>query len=116
MRSEVAACPYFRQRMALLLEAYLLGSGQAMLDGFSLQVQAAQALQQVALQVKEMFPDKTDLPPTGRPALARVELWTRPRMLSSVLLILFIRSVFSCFAGPGAPGEERPAQGVPGAL
>uniref|UniRef100_A0A8C5FCH8 phosphatidylinositol 3-kinase n=1 Tax=Gadus morhua TaxID=8049 RepID=A0A8C5FCH8_GADMO len=85
MRSEVAACPYFRQRMALVLEAYLLGCGQAMLDGFSLQVQAAQALQQVALQVKEMFPDKTDLPPTGRPALARVELWTRPRMLSSVL-------------------------------
>ncbi|XP_030221782.1 phosphatidylinositol 4,5-bisphosphate 3-kinase catalytic subunit gamma isoform [Gadus morhua] len=65
MRSEVAACPYFRQRMALVLEAYLLGCGQAMLDGFSLQVQAAQALQQVALQVKEMFPDKTDLPPTA---------------------------------------------------
>uniref|UniRef100_A0A8C5BUQ2 phosphatidylinositol 3-kinase n=1 Tax=Gadus morhua TaxID=8049 RepID=A0A8C5BUQ2_GADMO len=71
MRSEVAACPYFRQRMALVLEAYLLGCGQAMLDGFSLQVQAAQALQQVALQVKEMFPDKTDLPPTGRPALVQ---------------------------------------------
>ncbi|CAL8370166.1 unnamed protein product [Lota lota] len=65
MRSEVAACPYFRQRMALVLEAYLLGCGQAQLDSFSLQVQAADALQLVALQVKELFPNRTDLPPTA---------------------------------------------------
>ena len=109
MRSEVAACPYFRQRMALVLEAYLLGCGQALLDSFSLQVRATQALQQVALQVKEMFPDKTDLPPTCRTALTHVDVWTEPHMLLSLLLILSIRSVFSCSAGPGAPGEKRPA-------
>ena len=68
MRSEVAACPYFRQRMALVLEAYLLGCGQALLDSFSVQVRAVQALQQVALLVKGMFPE--NLPPTGRPPLA----------------------------------------------
>ncbi|TWW56207.1 Phosphatidylinositol 4,5-bisphosphate 3-kinase catalytic subunit gamma isoform [Takifugu flavidus] len=33
-RSEVTGCPYFRQRMAVILEAYLLGCGQAMLDSF----------------------------------------------------------------------------------
>ncbi|CAL8324935.1 unnamed protein product [Merluccius merluccius] len=65
MRSEVAACPFFRQRMALVLEAYLLGCGQALLNSFSLQVQATEALRLVALQVKELFPDKADLPPTA---------------------------------------------------
>lgn len=36
--SEVACCPYFRQHMAVILEAYLLGCGQAMLDSFTQQV------------------------------------------------------------------------------
>ncbi|XP_029291960.1 phosphatidylinositol 4,5-bisphosphate 3-kinase catalytic subunit gamma isoform [Cottoperca gobio] len=65
VRSEVAGCPYFRQRMAVILEAYLLGCGQAMLDSFSLQVQAVEALQEVAITIKKLYPDKTDLPPTA---------------------------------------------------
>uniref|UniRef100_A0A3B4B565 Uncharacterized protein n=1 Tax=Periophthalmus magnuspinnatus TaxID=409849 RepID=A0A3B4B565_9GOBI len=32
MRSEVLGCPYFRQRMAVILEAYLLGCGRGMLQ------------------------------------------------------------------------------------
>ena len=65
VRSEVAGCPYFRQRMAVILEAYLLGCGQAMLDSFTQQVQAVEALQEVAKAIKSLYPDKTDLTPAG---------------------------------------------------
>uniref|UniRef100_A0A3Q1F5R1 Phosphatidylinositol 4,5-bisphosphate 3-kinase catalytic subunit gamma isoform-like n=1 Tax=Acanthochromis polyacanthus TaxID=80966 RepID=A0A3Q1F5R1_9TELE len=65
VRSEVAGCPYFRQRMAVILEAYLLGCGQAMLDSFIQQVRTVEALQEVALLIKSFYPDKTDLPSTG---------------------------------------------------
>ncbi|XP_031732442.1 phosphatidylinositol 4,5-bisphosphate 3-kinase catalytic subunit gamma isoform [Anarrhichthys ocellatus] len=65
VRSEVAGCLYFRQRMAVILEAYLLGCGQAMLDSFTQQVQAVEALQGVALAIKKLYPDKSDLPPTA---------------------------------------------------
>uniref|UniRef100_A0A8C3FZR0 phosphatidylinositol 3-kinase n=1 Tax=Cyclopterus lumpus TaxID=8103 RepID=A0A8C3FZR0_CYCLU len=65
VRSEVAGCLYFRQRMAVILEAYLLGCGQAMLDNFTRQVQAVEALHGVAVMIKKLYPDKTDLPPTA---------------------------------------------------
>nr|XP_040050126.1 phosphatidylinositol 4,5-bisphosphate 3-kinase catalytic subunit gamma isoform [Gasterosteus aculeatus aculeatus] len=65
VRSEVAGGLYFRQRMAVILEAYLLGCGQAMLDSFTQQVQAVEALQEVAITIKNFYPDKTDLPPTA---------------------------------------------------
>lgn len=51
--------------MAVILEAYLLGCGQAMLDSFTQQVQAVEALQEVAIMIKNLYPDKTDLPATG---------------------------------------------------
>uniref|UniRef100_A0A3Q4I9I4 Phosphatidylinositol 4,5-bisphosphate 3-kinase catalytic subunit gamma isoform-like n=1 Tax=Neolamprologus brichardi TaxID=32507 RepID=A0A3Q4I9I4_NEOBR len=66
VRSEVAGCPYFRQRMAVILEAYLLGCGQAMLDSFTQQVQAVEALQEVAVIIKNLYPDKTNLDSTSR--------------------------------------------------
>ncbi len=75
VRSEVAGCPYFRQRMAVILEAYLLGCGQAMLDSFTQQVQAVEALQEVAVTIKNLYPDKTDLPPTGGTQLRKTLLW-----------------------------------------
>lgn len=62
VRSEVAGCLYFRQRMAVILEAYLLGCGQAMLDSFIQQVQVVDELHQVALHIKTLYPEKTDLP------------------------------------------------------
>ncbi|KAM8829410.1 phosphatidylinositol 4,5-bisphosphate 3-kinase catalytic subunit gamma isoform [Synchiropus picturatus] len=65
VRSEVAGCPFFRQRMAVILEAYLLGCGQAMLDSFRQQVQAVEALREVTLAIKQLYPDKTDLPPSA---------------------------------------------------
>lgn len=51
--------------MAVILEAYLLGCGQDMLDSFSQQVQAVESLQEVAVTIKRLFPEKTDLPPAG---------------------------------------------------
>ncbi|XP_068454011.1 phosphatidylinositol 4,5-bisphosphate 3-kinase catalytic subunit gamma isoform [Clinocottus analis] len=63
VRSEVAGCLYFRQRMAVILEAYLLGCGQAMLDNFTQQVQAVEALHEVATIIKKLYPD--NLPPTA---------------------------------------------------
>ncbi|XP_020493853.2 phosphatidylinositol 4,5-bisphosphate 3-kinase catalytic subunit gamma isoform [Labrus bergylta] len=62
VRTEVAGCPYFRQRMALILEAYLLGCGQAMIDSFTKQVQAVVSLQEVAIMIKKLYPDSKDLP------------------------------------------------------
>lgn len=71
----MAGCPYFRQRMAVILEAYLLGCGQAMLNSFIQQVQAVEALQEVAVMIKKLYPDKTDLPPTGGTQLRKIFLW-----------------------------------------
>lgn len=51
--------------MAVILEAYLLGCGQAMLESFTKQVQAVEALQEVAIVIKNLYPDKNDLSPTG---------------------------------------------------
>ncbi|TNN36520.1 Phosphatidylinositol 4,5-bisphosphate 3-kinase catalytic subunit gamma isoform [Liparis tanakae] len=65
VRSEVSGCLYFRQRMAVILEAYLLGCGRATLHDFARQVQAVEALHGVALTIKRLYPDKTDLPPTA---------------------------------------------------
>ncbi|XP_055045163.2 phosphatidylinositol 4,5-bisphosphate 3-kinase catalytic subunit gamma isoform isoform X1 [Misgurnus anguillicaudatus] len=65
MKSEVAECPFFRERMAVLLEAYLIGCGKAMLTEFQRQVQVVKCLHNAALTVKSLYPDKTDLPPTA---------------------------------------------------
>ncbi|XP_064154224.1 phosphatidylinositol 4,5-bisphosphate 3-kinase catalytic subunit gamma isoform isoform X3 [Anguilla rostrata] len=65
LRSEVTGSPYFRQRLAVVLEAYLLGCGQAMLDSFLRQVQLVESLQNVAIEMNKLFRDKTDLPPNA---------------------------------------------------
>ncbi|KAI4901509.1 hypothetical protein NFI96_033444, partial [Prochilodus magdalenae] len=63
LRSEVAGCPFFRQRMAVILEAYLLGCGQAMLTSFQRQVQVVKILHEVAIKVKTLYPEKSSLSP-----------------------------------------------------
>ncbi|XP_068161152.1 phosphatidylinositol 4,5-bisphosphate 3-kinase catalytic subunit gamma isoform [Antennarius striatus] len=64
VRSELAGGPYFCQRMAVILEAYLLGCGQAMINSFTKQVQAVEALQQVSLLIKNLYSEKTDISST----------------------------------------------------
>ncbi|KAL4655409.1 phosphatidylinositol 4,5-bisphosphate 3-kinase catalytic subunit gamma isoform-like [Arapaima gigas] len=61
LRSEVSGCLYFQQRFAVVLEAYLLGCGEAMLTNFLHQVQLVECLHKVAVDIKKLFPDKTDL-------------------------------------------------------
>uniref|UniRef100_A0A672SKZ0 Si:rp71-17i16.5 n=1 Tax=Sinocyclocheilus grahami TaxID=75366 RepID=A0A672SKZ0_SINGR len=63
--SEVAGCPFFRQRMVVILKACLLGCGEAMLTEFQHQVQVVICLHKVALTVKVLYPDRTDLPSTA---------------------------------------------------
>lgn len=65
VRSEVLGCLYFRQRMAVILEAYLLGCGQGMLDTLRTQVQAVEALQNVAIDIKQLFSQKRDVDPSA---------------------------------------------------
>ncbi|KAJ8265229.1 hypothetical protein COCON_G00143280 [Conger conger] len=65
LRSEVTGSPYFRQRLAAVLEAYLLGCGQAMLDSFQRQVELVKSLEEVAIGIKKHFPEKTDLAPNA---------------------------------------------------
>uniref|UniRef100_A0A8C5EQK4 phosphatidylinositol 3-kinase n=1 Tax=Gouania willdenowi TaxID=441366 RepID=A0A8C5EQK4_GOUWI len=84
IRSEVAGCLYFRQRMAVILEAFLLGCGQAMLDGLTLQVQAVETLHKVALDIKALFPDKSDLSYTASQKLQ--ELLRQVRLPAEFLL------------------------------
>ncbi|XP_015203454.2 phosphatidylinositol 4,5-bisphosphate 3-kinase catalytic subunit gamma isoform [Lepisosteus oculatus] len=65
MRSEVTGSLYFRDRFAVILEAYLMGCGQAMLDGFLKQAQMVDCLHKVATDIKKVFSEKSDLPPNA---------------------------------------------------
>ncbi|XP_078399222.1 phosphatidylinositol 4,5-bisphosphate 3-kinase catalytic subunit gamma isoform isoform X2 [Cetorhinus maximus] len=65
LRSEVTVSPYFCDRFALILEAYLMGCGKSMLEGFRKQVQLVQSLSQVATEIKKVIPEKSDLPPNA---------------------------------------------------
>ncbi|XP_060750625.1 phosphatidylinositol 4,5-bisphosphate 3-kinase catalytic subunit gamma isoform isoform X1 [Tachysurus vachellii] len=72
LRSEVAGCPFFRQRMAVILEAYLLGCGEAMLTSFQHQVQVVKILYEVAIRVKTLYPEKSTLPPLAAQKLQEI--------------------------------------------
>ncbi|XP_062872106.1 phosphatidylinositol 4,5-bisphosphate 3-kinase catalytic subunit gamma isoform [Trichomycterus rosablanca] len=65
LRSEVAGCPFFRQRMAVILEAYLLGCGESMLASFQRQVQVVMILRDVAIKVKTLYPERSSLSPSA---------------------------------------------------
>ncbi|XP_042195638.1 phosphatidylinositol 4,5-bisphosphate 3-kinase catalytic subunit gamma isoform [Callorhinchus milii] len=65
LRSEITGSPYFCDRFAVILEAYLLGCGKSMLDEFYKQVQVVESLHQVATDIKKIIPEKNDLPPNA---------------------------------------------------
>ncbi|XP_060691293.1 phosphatidylinositol 4,5-bisphosphate 3-kinase catalytic subunit gamma isoform isoform X2 [Hemiscyllium ocellatum] len=65
LRSEVTSSPYFCDRFALVLEAYLMGCGRSVIEGFQKQVQLVEALSQVATEIKKIIPEKSDLPPNA---------------------------------------------------
>ncbi|KAI3366937.1 hypothetical protein L3Q82_009577 [Scortum barcoo] len=61
LRSEIAQSMHYQQRYAVLLEAYLRGCGEDMLQDFRKQVEMTEALQRVTREVKTMSADKYDI-------------------------------------------------------
>nr|XP_057934691.1 phosphatidylinositol 4,5-bisphosphate 3-kinase catalytic subunit gamma isoform isoform X3 [Doryrhamphus excisus] len=61
LRSEIAQSMHYQQRYAVLLEAYLRGCGECMLQDFGKQVEVTEALQKVTLEIKTISPDKYDV-------------------------------------------------------
>uniref|UniRef100_A0A3Q3WVJ2 Phosphatidylinositol 4,5-bisphosphate 3-kinase catalytic subunit gamma isoform n=1 Tax=Mola mola TaxID=94237 RepID=A0A3Q3WVJ2_MOLML len=61
LRSEIAQSMHYQQRYAVLLEAYLRGCGEAMLQDFRKQVEMTDALQKVTREIKAMSADKYDI-------------------------------------------------------
>lgn len=51
--------------MAAIMEAFLLGCGEAMLTSFQRQVQVVKSLNDAAIRVKMLYPEKTTLSPLG---------------------------------------------------
>ncbi|XP_029016197.1 phosphatidylinositol 4,5-bisphosphate 3-kinase catalytic subunit gamma isoform [Betta splendens] len=61
LRSEIAQSMHYQQRYAVLLEAYLRGCGEAMLQDFRKQVEMTEALQKVTREIKAVSADKYDV-------------------------------------------------------
>ncbi|XP_015207863.1 phosphatidylinositol 4,5-bisphosphate 3-kinase catalytic subunit gamma isoform isoform X2 [Lepisosteus oculatus] len=61
LRSEIAQSMHYQQRYAVILEAYLRGCGEAMLQDFRKQVEITEALQKVTREIKTMSADKYDV-------------------------------------------------------
>uniref|UniRef100_UPI00358F6A00 phosphatidylinositol 4,5-bisphosphate 3-kinase catalytic subunit gamma isoform n=1 Tax=Myxine glutinosa TaxID=7769 RepID=UPI00358F6A00 len=62
LRSEVADSPHYRQRFAVVLEAYLRGCGHAVLHDLHNQIKVIACLQDVTVRIKAMIPDRNDIP------------------------------------------------------
>ncbi|KAK5876708.1 hypothetical protein CesoFtcFv8_026037 [Champsocephalus esox] len=61
LRSEIAQSMHYQQRYAVLLEAFLRGCGEEMLQDFRKQVEMTEALQKVTREMKAMYADKYDI-------------------------------------------------------
>ncbi|KAL7828284.1 hypothetical protein AOLI_G00314360 [Acnodon oligacanthus] len=61
LRSEIAQSMHYQQRYAVILEAYLRGCGEVMLQDFSKQVEITEALQKVTREIKAVSAEKYDV-------------------------------------------------------
>lgn len=61
LRSEIAQSMHYQQRYAVILEAYLRGCGEEMLQDFRKQVEITEALQKVAREIKQISAEKYDI-------------------------------------------------------
>ncbi|CAF96276.1 unnamed protein product, partial [Tetraodon nigroviridis] len=61
LRSEIAQSMHYQQRFAVLLEAYLRGCGEDMLQDFRKQVEITEALQKVTREIKAVSAEKYDI-------------------------------------------------------
>lgn len=86
LRSEIAQSMHYQQRYAVILEAYLRGCGEAMLQDFKKQVEMTEALQQVTREIKAMSAEKYDVSVQGeRRSYAAGSLLTEDRVFWSYL-------------------------------
>ncbi|MBN3302076.1 PK3CG kinase, partial [Amia calva] len=124
VRSEIRGSPYFRDRFAVILEAYLLGCGQSMLDSFLKQVQVVDCLHRVATDIKKIFPEKSDLPPNAACTLQEMlqnyslpqdfQVPYDPRIVAGTIILENCKVMaskkkplwleFSCCVSEGPPG------------
>lgn len=65
LRSEIAQSMHYQQRYAVILEAYLRGCGDAMLQDFRKQVEITVALQKVTREIKTISAEKYDVSTQG---------------------------------------------------
>lgn len=56
---------HYQQRYAVILEAYLRGCGEAMLQDFRKQVEMTEALQKVTREIRQMSAEKYDVSAQG---------------------------------------------------
>ncbi|TNN38598.1 Phosphatidylinositol 4,5-bisphosphate 3-kinase catalytic subunit gamma isoform [Liparis tanakae] len=71
LRSEIAQSMHYQQRYAVLLEAFLRGCGEDMLQDFRKQVEMTEGLQKVTREMKAMSADKCDITAQGERGAAR---------------------------------------------
>uniref|UniRef100_A0A8B9J6Z5 Phosphatidylinositol 4,5-bisphosphate 3-kinase catalytic subunit gamma isoform n=1 Tax=Astyanax mexicanus TaxID=7994 RepID=A0A8B9J6Z5_ASTMX len=89
LRSEIAQSMHYQQRYAVILEAFLRGCGEVMLQDFSKQVEITEALQKITREIKAMSAEKYDVSPQGElMASKKKPLWLQfkradPTTLSS---------------------------------
>ncbi|XP_029457080.1 phosphatidylinositol 4,5-bisphosphate 3-kinase catalytic subunit gamma isoform-like isoform X2 [Rhinatrema bivittatum] len=62
LRSEISGSPYYQDRFAVILEAYLRGCEHSVLQEFQKQIQLVEKLSKVATDIKKCLPEKGDLP------------------------------------------------------
>lgn len=56
---------HYQQRYAVILEAYLRGCGEVMLQDFRKQVEITEALQKVTREIRQMSAEKYDVSAQG---------------------------------------------------
>lgn len=56
---------HYQQRYAVILEAYLRGCGEAMLQDFRKQVEITEALQKVTREIRQITAEKYDVSAQG---------------------------------------------------
>ena len=81
LRSEIAQSMHYQQRYAVILEAYLRGCGDAMLQDFKKQVEITEALQKVTREIKAVSAEKYDVSAQGK---QRTDSWNYLNYLNSL--------------------------------
>nr|XP_033781758.1 phosphatidylinositol 4,5-bisphosphate 3-kinase catalytic subunit gamma isoform-like [Geotrypetes seraphini]XP_033781759.1 phosphatidylinositol 4,5-bisphosphate 3-kinase catalytic subunit gamma isoform-like [Geotrypetes seraphini]XP_033781760.1 phosphatidylinositol 4,5-bisphosphate 3-kinase catalytic subunit gamma isoform-like [Geotrypetes seraphini] len=72
LRGEISGSPYYQDRFAVILEAYLRGCENSILQEFHKQVQVVEKLSRVATEIKKSLPETGDLPSNAAAQLQKM--------------------------------------------